>query len=425
MTSILTNSSAMAALQTLRQVNSSLQNTQNNVSSGLKVGKASDNAAYWSIATTMRSDNSALSAVSDALGMGAAKVDTAYTAMDSAIDVVTEIKAKLVAATEDGVDKSKVQDEISQLQDQLVSISQSASFNGENWLQAALGSSTASVEKSVVGSFVRDASGNVSVKSMNYNLDSSTVLFDTSTGTTKYGILDSNYSISIADQTTAAVSISYLATDGVTQKTSTATVATATGTWLVAEGYTVNTDTKLADDGGGNTWVMLSDDVWAKATNTPGDIDADGTADQQEVVSGWYVDTANTATAAGATTATSIDLNFSVSTLDISKLDDVASKGGLSTDKALSVMIQYVDTQLKSMTSAASALGSVSSRIGMQDDFVNALTDSIDSGVGRLVDADMEEESSKLSALQTQQQLAIQSLSIANSSSQNILSLFR
>jgi flagellin len=61
----------------------------------------------------------------------------------------------------------------------------------------------------------------------------------------------------------------------------------------------------------------------------------------------------------------------------------------------------------------------------MQDDFVSALGDSLDSGIGRLVDANMEEESSKLSALQTQQQLAIQSLSIANSSSQNILSLFR
>ncbi|WP_443216722.1 flagellin N-terminal helical domain-containing protein, partial [Rhizobium sp. Root1203] len=93
MTSILTNNTAMAALQTLRNVNSSLSKTQNAVSSGERVGKAADNAAYWSIATTMRSDNAALSAVSDALGMGAAKVDTAYTAVQSSIDVVTEIKA--------------------------------------------------------------------------------------------------------------------------------------------------------------------------------------------------------------------------------------------------------------------------------------------------------------------------------------------
>ncbi|MFN3501250.1 MAG: flagellin, partial [Allorhizobium sp.] len=96
MTSILTNNAAMAALQTLRALDSSMQDTQARVSSGLRVGGAADNAAYWSIATTMRSDNMALSAVQDALGLGAAKIDTAYAAMESAVEVVKEIKAKVV-----------------------------------------------------------------------------------------------------------------------------------------------------------------------------------------------------------------------------------------------------------------------------------------------------------------------------------------
>src|SRR6476620_4829408 len=112
MTSILTNGAAMAALQTLRSIGTNLETTQNAVSSGYRVSKASDHAAYWSIATTMRSDNSALSAVSDALGLGAAKVVTAYSAMSSAIDVVSSIKSKLTAAVEDGVDKTKVQEEV-------------------------------------------------------------------------------------------------------------------------------------------------------------------------------------------------------------------------------------------------------------------------------------------------------------------------
>jgi len=72
-----------------------------------------------------------------------------------------------------------------------------------------------------------------------------------------------------------------------------------------------------------------------------------------------------------------------------------------------------------------SKLGSISSRIDLQTSFASSLSDSIQSGVGKLVDADMEQESSKLSALQTQQQLAVQSLSIANSSNQQILTLFR
>ncbi len=213
MTSINTNNSSMAALQTLRNVNKGLNQTQNHVSTGLRVGSASDNAAYWSIATTMRSDNKALSAVSDALGMGAAKVDTAYTAMDSAIDVVSEIKAKLVAATENGVDKAKVQEEISQLQAQLMSIAQSASFNGENWVAGANNTT-----KSVVSSFVRDGSNGVSVKTTDYKLDNTSagnVLFgmsggsiETSTGIlgTSTGATGSVYSMDITNFTLGQIS---------------------------------------------------------------------------------------------------------------------------------------------------------------------------------------------------------------------------
>ena len=69
MTSINTNTSAMTALQSLSMINSNLDETQNRISTGFRVGAASDNAAYWSIATTMRSDNKALGAVEDALGL--------------------------------------------------------------------------------------------------------------------------------------------------------------------------------------------------------------------------------------------------------------------------------------------------------------------------------------------------------------------
>ncbi|MBP2447403.1 flagellin [Rhizobium leguminosarum] len=302
MTSILTNVAAMAALQTLRGINDGLEATQNRVSSGYRVEKAADNAAYWSIATTMRSDNKALSAVSDALGLGAAKVDTAYSAMDSAIDIISEIKAKIVAATEKGVDKTKVQEEIGQLQQQLLSIAQSASFSGENWVAGADGT------KSVVSTFVRDGSGNVSVKTTDYILDTS------STGNVLFGM------------------------------TSTGTIDTATG--IIGTSY--------------------------------------GTIG-------------------------------SIYSMDISTFGSVE----------ISMALTSIEAGLDAMTKAASQLGSISTRIELQENFVSSLSDSIDSGVGRLVDADMEEESSKLTALQTQQQLAIQSLSIANSSAQNILTLFR
>ncbi|MBD9387305.1 flagellin [Rhizobium sp. CG4] len=303
MASILTNVSAMSALQTLRSINSNLEKTQNNISTGQRVSQASDNAAYWSIATTMRSDNGALSAVQDAIGLGAAKVDTAYSGMESAIEVVKEIKKKLVTAQEGSVDSKKVQEEITQLQEQLKSIAESASFSGENMIA---GSGT----QSVISGFVRDSSGGVSVKKTDYVMKS--------TGT------DAN--------------------------------------------------------------VLFG-------TNTAGAL----------------------VTTAGILGATSGALGISVNNLDVTN----TSTGYL--DQALTA----IESALTKMTSAGAELGSVSTRIDMQEDFIAKLNASLERGIGRLVDADMNEESTRLKALQTQQQLAIQSLSIANSDSQNILSLFR
>ncbi len=310
MTSILTNTSAMAALKTLRSINKQLAETQQRLATGYRINKASDNPAYWSIATTMRSDDKALSAVQDALGLGAAKLDTAYAAMDSAISVVDEIKAKIVAATEKGVDKAKIQDEISQLQSQLLSIAQSASFAGENWLVG--GNST----KNVISSFVRDASNGVSVKTTDYALDSSTsgnVLFGLNTS----GMID-------------------------------------TSSGLLGS--------SIVGSYGGVSIIMPS--------------------------------------------------IFSIDVTNMSLGD-------------LQVALQGVDLTIGKMTDAASKLGSMQKRIDMQQNFVSDLRDSIQSGIGRLVDANMEEEATKLAALQTQQQLAIQALSIANASTQNILILFR
>jgi flagellin len=94
-------------------------------------------------------------------------------------------------------------------------------------------------------------------------------------------------------------------------------------------------------------------------------------------------------------------------------------------DDAIKAFLDTVEGSLKTMTEAASTLGAAKKRVDMQKDFVSKLTDAIDRGVGQLVDADMSKESARLSALQVQQQLGIQSLSIANSNTQSILSLFR
>ncbi len=134
MSSINTNLAAMTALQALNHTNADMTKVQNRVATGLRVSTAADNAAYWSIATTMRSDRMALSTVSDALGLGAATVDTTIAGLDNAIKISSDIKAKLVAARAPGVDRDKIQSEITQLQASLQSTVDAASFSGQNWL---------------------------------------------------------------------------------------------------------------------------------------------------------------------------------------------------------------------------------------------------------------------------------------------------
>ncbi|WP_373413546.1 flagellin [Ensifer aridi] len=172
MTSIHTNAGATAALQTLRAINANLTITQKAISSGLRVGAAADNAAYWSISTTMRSDNMALSAIVDALGLAAAETDVAYAGLEATIGALDGIKAKLVAAKEEGVDRQKIQAELEQLIGQAESIATSASFNGVNWLNtdiANLAYLTASPVE-MPAALSRSASGTLQVQTLTLDI---------------------------------------------------------------------------------------------------------------------------------------------------------------------------------------------------------------------------------------------------------------
>jgi flagellin len=189
MSSINTNVSAMTALQSLNKTNMALETTQKRISTGFKVNSAEDNAAYWSIATTMRSDNSALSTVKDALGLGAATIDVAYTATNSAIDVAKEIKNKLVAARQPGVDRTKVQSEVTELQNQLKSIGDSAVFSGQNWLSTDSSATGYNATKSIVASFTRSSAGAISIGTISVNT-AGTKLYDAGAGATQVGIID-------------------------------------------------------------------------------------------------------------------------------------------------------------------------------------------------------------------------------------------
>jgi flagellin len=394
-----------------------LDQTENRISTGYKVATASDNAAYWSIATTMRSDNKALSTVQDALGLGAATVDVAYTAMDSVKDVLDQIKTKLVSATQPGVDKAKIQSDISELQKQLQTYASSASFSGNNWLQVDSSSSSYKATQSVVSSFNRNADNQVSISTIDIDITSIS-LFDANATAGKDGILEGG----TAGTATAATAFAYTAGD--MDNGGKFTVA------LKIDGTTQNVDVSVAD-AANFTLDDLVSGLNASLTGAKASKSDDGTklvltSDTTGTTSSVEI-TGITAKKAGGTASTA-----SVGFTTIASSSGNATGGGImdiDITNASSAQLQAYTDRVEAMsakvTTAAANLGSVKSRIDMQQDFVKNLMDAVDRGVGALVDADMSEESTKLQALQTQQQLGIQALSIANSNSQSILSLFR
>ncbi len=346
MNSINTNFSALTALESLNKTNKNMLETQNRIATGYRVATAEDNSAYWSMATTMRSDNKSLSTVSDALGLGAATIDVAYTAINSSIEVVSELKSKLVAAREPGVDRTKVQSEIDELQNQLRTIASSASFTGENWLSVDTEGASYKATETIVASFARSSGVNgeqVSVGTLSVDVEGS-FLFNANT-------------------------------DGA--------------------GGVADTGTATADQLG----------ILGSARLSIADADAAG-------VKRGSVDAAGTIVIANFDTA-----NATVAPAEL----DITS----ASDADIDDFIQAVDSALSEMTTSASNLGASKKRIDIQKDFVSSLMGAIDRGISSLVDADMNAESTRLQALQVQQQLGIQALSIANSSSQNVLSLFR
>ena len=339
MNSINTNFSAITALQALNKTNNAMNTTQARIATGLRVNSAADNAAYWSMATTMRADNKALSAVSDALGLGAATVDVAYTGMESAIENVKDLQAKLVLARQPGADRDKIQTEIDALQDQLRSIAKSASASGQSWLSVDTGADDYTATKDVVASFSRSGDS-VSVGTLTVNVETTYLFNDNTDG--------AGGAVGSGDAEDIQLGILGSARIATAELDTTNTVVGA-----------------IADADGVGSIVIAS---------------ADG------------------------------EDEMDISTATDAEIDDY---------------ISAVDQALKEMTTAATDLGSAKSRIDLQREFVSNLSDAIDRGISTLVDADMSEESTRMQALQVQQQLGIQALSLANQNSPNILALFR
>ncbi|MFG1417314.1 flagellin [Xanthobacter sp. V0B-10] len=359
MTSMLTNNSAMVALQTLRSINNDLETTNNRVSTGKKINDASDSASYWSIATTLTSDNNTLKGVTDAMALDSNAVTTASKGLTQVKDDLDTIKKALASALSANADRGALQKDIAAA---LTNIKTAATSSisgsaGDNWLSVDSSNTTSFTEdKALLASFSRSGD-TVSV---------STTTIDTG----EFRLYDAN---------------------------------TAGG------GSTSTVTTKINN-------IISNSSV---AANTASGVNAATVALDTGSSARGFMDTKYTVTytQVGGTAATTTAA-ASLSEIDISALTD-------NDIDLISSYMKIVDSTRAAVVSGAATLGTNASRLQSQQNFANSLIDLNKSSIGTLVDADMEEESTRLKALQTQQSLAIQSLSIANSSSSNVLQLFR
>jgi flagellin len=392
MSSINTNLSAMTALQSLKSTQTAMNKTQNQISSGLRVGEASHNASYWSIATQMKSDNGALGSVKDSIKQSKAMIDTFSSAMDKSLVHLNEMKKKLATGGNPGADLAAIQTELNQRIEGLKSTAASATINGQNWLKG----DAQSVQ--LVTSYDNGVLGKLSI-------DTAAVQLFQNPADGSGGLLENVADINVAAAPKASyvdITLADANTDGVVDldgdTAGTLIVGFGTGapsstlTFAAGEAKTLNDIVnKINGDSGMSALV--------DAQVVDGKLRLVSKLDGKNMVNptGTLTDvTLGTAQAAGGGTGTSVD-----------------------------TALATVERAIEAVTKGSSMLGATKALLETQEEFIGVLSDSLTAGVSAYVDADMNEASTRYQALQTQQQLGVQALSMANQNSQMILKLFQ
>lgn len=426
MSSILTNNSAMVALQTLRSINTNMAKTQNEISTGKSVSNAKDNSAVWAISKTMESDVRGFKAISDSLSLGSSTIAVARSASEQITDLLGEMKQKIVSAQEDNMDREKLQTDISALRSQISSIVGAAQFNGLNLLSNRQGAATVAqiVGNTGAGAGIK-GSGQVDVlssldRSSTGAVTASTIAAGKADLGTQASVVGAGTDLAAAAFTgMGAIAAAASATHTVVGET--ATAARGGNLVLAGDSYTI----------GGLTGVTGTVRYVARDGDTVSNISRglverlnfeakkSGVAITATLGSNGAFSITN-GTTTGITTTMTLNTGAQAGG-GLAILADIDVRSADGADAALSAIEGLTQTAVK----AAANFGSVQGRMAIQKEYVNNLMDSLKSGIGSLVDANMEEASARLQALQVQQQLGVQALSIANQAPQNILALFR
>jgi len=400
MLSVNTNYSAMVALQNMNATVSSLQSTQQEISTGLKVSSAKDNGAVFAIAEGQRARVSAIGAVSDGVSRASSGASIALAAGSSIGSILQQLKDKAVAAQNadlTATQRQALQSDFAAIRSQIDTIVNSAQFNGINLVKGT-NNDLSVLTTDLTGAVVASGKG-----------------IQTPPGT-----LDSIVSGS------ALISQALNSTNGVAAA-DTITFDDGTNAWSVkvTAAMTV-TDfvNAVTTSSGGQILASYNDQTgqFTYITNAAGlTISTDGAANSADAIGAAQTYSATVQTS--STSAYTITGNdFSLTGAMLSAIGTANVSTSVTTATTASTAI---DTAITQLNDKLAKLGSQAKALDIQKDFLSKLSDTIESGIGNLVDADLAKDSAKLQSLQIKQQLGAQALSIANQSPQVILSLFR
>jgi flagellin len=432
MSSVLTNTGAQTALETLRSVNTGLATVQDQIGTGKRVATAQNDAAVWAISKVMQADVEGYKQIQEGLTLAQSTLSVGRQGAETVVDLLTDIKGKVVAAQEENVDRDKIQTDIEALRDQISAVVDAASFNGQNLLKHA-GQAAGDGQMNVLGSLSRATDGvtaeDVSVQRADFTMQTGAVamgggVFNAVAGSATLNAAQSA-EIDLSSQTVEGGTVfalsmfgtdfdgsSFAQNDYRTQLTWVPTQFDVANTGLA---YVARDGETVADVAKGlvDTWQ-----VYAVENNLDADVldfEANGTS---LMVRSTVTTAADSMQVRVSTLSASAGSTASGELAELATLD-VTTEAGL--DKALVTS----EIMLTSAIDAAASLGADQQRLEQQAKFTSKLVDSMTEGIGRLVDADMEAASAMQKALQVQQQLAVQSLSIANRAPELVLRLLQ
>ena len=442
--SVNTNLGALAALASLSTTQQALSQTENVISTGQKVASAADNPAIYSIANTINSNIAGLSAVSDSLNFGAQVVSLASSAVSNVSSVLQNLQQTVTSSNQSGINLSTLQAQVTTELASINSFAASATFNGVNLLAASTGggvtSNTLNVVQSVDGGVysvgnqinapgsstntsLTDTLGisSLDVSGGSSNSIGANVAFGT--GTDVFATFDPSVS---GGAYTAAVTDTNADLQLTSLDTSSGTPVTKTYSFEFVDDATAGTQLQSAPSTD-NTVIAVHFNSTTDSTNQivahlQQALSANGFGVVQQQDGSLDIVGRGLQSAAFGTVSAG---SFS-SGSDTTQNPPVASTGvtvsSLTTNQTAVTAVQSAVTTLNTI---AASLGAATQQITGIQNFTSSLSSALTAGVGALTDADLASESAKLTSLQTKQQLATQSLSIANQQPQSLLSLFK